>query len=78
MSLGGLDGFGSFNGKASIRRKGAGSSSQNKAYYDTLLAEAEYKEAKQTKDKLIEELDPDSQEKSEVEKMEKFMKLKKK
>ena len=67
MSLGGLDGFGSFNGKASIRRKGAGSSKQNMAYYDQLLAEAEFKEAKEKKDKLLSELDlnDDSQSKSD-------------
>ena len=45
MSLGGLDGFGSFNGKANIRRKGAGTSKQNKAYYDQLEAEVENNEA---------------------------------
>ena len=55
MSLGGLDGFGSFNGKATIKRKGAGTSKQNKAYYDQLEREAEHKEAIEEQKKLIEE-----------------------
>ena len=51
-----MDGFGSFNAKASIRRKGAGSSRANMAYYDSLLAEAEYKEAKENQDDLLKDI----------------------
>ena len=45
MSFGGIDGFGSFNAKATIRRKGAGSSKVNTTRYDDLLKEAEIREA---------------------------------
>ena len=51
-----MSGFGSFNAKASIRRKGAGTSKSNMAYYDSLLAEAEYREAKENQDDLFKEL----------------------
>ena len=51
-----MDGFGTFNAKASIRRKGAGSSRANMAYYDSLLAEAEYREAKENQDELLKEI----------------------
>ena len=49
-----LSSFGSFKSKASIRRKGAGMSKSNLAYYAQLEAEAELKEAKE-KQKLLEE-----------------------
>ena len=41
MSLGGLDGFGSFNARAVIRRKGAGSSAANKHKYRAMEKELE-------------------------------------
>ena len=45
MSLGGLDGFGSFKGKHSIRRKGAGMAASNNIRYEQMIAELDMKEA---------------------------------
>ena len=43
--MGGLDGFGSFKGKHSIRRKGAGMAASNNLKYEQMIAEIDMKEA---------------------------------
>ena len=49
-------GFGSFKSKASIRRKGAGMSSQDTARYTSMLAEAELREAREEAERINREM----------------------
>mmetsp|Transcript_10989 Transcript_10989/g.18372 ORF Transcript_10989/g.18372 Transcript_10989/m.18372 type:complete len:92 (-) Transcript_10989:237-512(-) len=48
MSFGGLDGFGSFKSKVSIRKKGAGGSQADRIRYEQMEQELELKEAMKT------------------------------
>ena len=70
-----MEGFGSFKAKASIKRKGAGTSFENRARYDQMLKEIERKEEREEAEKIKEQMglnmnddDIDTQNKSDASK----------